>query len=156
MDVVMRQPSSDSEWIEYFNLRYEVLRQPWNQPPGSEKLKDDDEAHHFAAFAPTDEVVGVVSLHKVSLDLLDSNPPRVKSLSLRMMGVKESYQGAGVGRKLVEHVEQFSRTEINVDRIVLDARENAVKFYENLGYKVIGESYLLFNSIQHFKMEKFL
>jgi ribosomal protein S18 acetylase RimI-like enzyme len=39
---------------------------------------------------------------------------------------------------------------------VLDAREPAVGFYEKLGYEVTGESYLLFNSIQHFRLQKTL
>jgi ribosomal protein S18 acetylase RimI-like enzyme len=38
--------------------------------------------------------------------------------------------------------------------IVLDARENAVKFYQSIGYEIQEESYLLFGEIQHWKMRK--
>ena len=40
--------------------------------------------------------------------------------------------------------------------IVLEARENAVKFYESLDYKVIQKTHLLFGKIQHYKMKKVL
>lgn len=38
--------------------------------------------------------------------------------------------------------------------IVLNARENAIKFYEKNGYHIIEKSYLLFGKIQHYKMIK--
>ena len=40
--------------------------------------------------------------------------------------------------------------------VVLEARENAVPFYESLGYSMIEKSYLLFGEIQHFRMKKAL
>ena len=39
-------------------------------------------------------------------------------------------------------------------KIVLDAREGAVDFYKKLGYQVAEKSYLLFDEIQHFQMQK--
>jgi hypothetical protein len=38
----------------------------------------------------------------------------------------------------------------------LQARENAVAFYERNGFHVVKPSFLLFNEIQHFLMEKML
>ena len=39
-------------------------------------------------------------------------------------------------------------------KIILQSRKNAVKFYETNGYKIIEKSYLLFDEIQHWLMEK--
>ena len=38
--------------------------------------------------------------------------------------------------------------------IILNARENAVKFYQKHDYKIIGEGHTLFGVIKHFKMRK--
>jgi predicted GNAT family N-acyltransferase len=40
--------------------------------------------------------------------------------------------------------------------IILEARENAVPFYESIGYSIIEKSYLLFGEIQHYRMKKAL
>ena len=47
-------------------------------------------------------------------------------------------------------------TKTGRSTIVLDARENAVGFYEKLGYKISKKSYMLFNEIQHYSMIKTL
>jgi hypothetical protein len=39
-------------------------------------------------------------------------------------------------------------------RIVLDARENALRFYRKQGYTVEGPGHTLFNSIAHVRMKK--
>ena len=36
-------PRTPAEWAAYYHLRYAVLRQPWQQPPGSERVPADDE-----------------------------------------------------------------------------------------------------------------
>jgi predicted GNAT family N-acyltransferase len=58
-----------------------------------------------------------------------------------------------LGSQIIEYIEQKAK-EKKIKHILLDARINAVKFYENHGYKVIGESYLLFGVIPHFQMKK--
>lgn len=40
--------------------------------------------------------------------------------------------------------------------IVLDARDGAVNFYKKNGYHVEGDSYILFDTIPHFRMKKSL
>ena len=56
-------PSQEHEWKAYFQLRFDVLREPWNQPPGSEVLGDEDQAIRSGMLAAThiaehDGVVG--------------------------------------------------------------------------------------------------
>ncbi|CAN5364275.1 hypothetical protein BH11BAC1_BH11BAC1_26220 [soil metagenome] len=72
---------------------------------------------------------------------------------IRSMAVREDMQGKGFGKKIIECIEGKAK-ELGLKIITLDARINAVKFYENSGYVVKGESYLLFGVIPHFRMEK--
>ena len=39
-------PSIDAEWQAYFDLRWQVLRAPWNQPRGSEQDGLEDTSEH--------------------------------------------------------------------------------------------------------------
>jgi predicted GNAT family N-acyltransferase len=43
-----------------------------------------------------------------------------------------------------------------IKELILQSRENSVKFYESLGYAVKEKTYLLFNEIQHFLMIKLI
>ena len=38
--------------------------------------------------------------------------------------------------------------------IVLNAREDALNFYQKLNYKIIKKTNLLYNKIQHYQMKK--
>ena len=69
------------------------------------------------------------------------------------MAVADNYQGQGLGSKIVTALEDIALDK-GVSRIILQARENAVKFYERNGYEIIEKSYLLFDEIQHWLMKK--
>ena len=120
-----------------------MLRQPWNQPPGSEILEDDATAIHAMTLTADIQVIGAARIHF----------PEEKTAQLRMMAIDPNWQGKGLGRMLVEYLENKAR-EAAAAILVLEARENAVKFYERLGYKITKESYLLYGEIQHYTMEK--
>jgi ribosomal protein S18 acetylase RimI-like enzyme len=143
MDI--RAPATEAEWTAYYDLRYRILRRPWNQPPGSERLADDGEEGvvHRAAFTPAGQLLGTGRLHF----------PEPGLGQIRMMAVAPEATRLGVGAAICQELEQaaFAR---GAKRILLEAREAAVGFYERLGYAVIEQSYLLFNSIQHYRMGK--
>ncbi|MDX1698848.1 MAG: hypothetical protein R3308_11200, partial [Thiohalobacterales bacterium] len=46
--------------------------------------------------------------------------------------------------------------ELGADRVLLDARETALRFYYKHGYRTIGPGHVLYNSIAHVKMAKTL
>ena len=140
----LKQPQSKDEFECYYELRWRVLRAPWNEPRGSEV--DDIEQDCFHVMA-TDggKVIGVGRLQ------YNSN----NEAQIRYMAVDDNYEGNGVGSSMVSALEhEAKRTEHEL--IVLDAREPAVGIYEKLGYKVKNKSYLLFDSIQHYQMIKYL
>ena len=54
---------------------------------------------------------------------------------------------------LMNYFEEMS-TNKKIQYIILNARENAVPFYEKLGYNIIEKTNLLYGKIQHYKMKK--
>lgn len=142
--LIIRIPNTSEEWEQYYDLRFKVLREPWGQPKGSEILTDEVQADHAVVIDPeTDKIVGVARMQ--------TNTP--KQGQVRCVAVSLNMQGKGVGKLLMSYLENIAQ-ERGFKEIVLDARENAVKFYLSIGYEIIAESYLLFGEIPHFKMIK--
>ena len=141
-NIVIRSPENDDEFADYYHVRWKTLRAPWGEPEGSEKDDREHETFHLAAFIG-DKIVGVGRIQK--------NSPT--EAQIRYMGILEEYRRMGIARKIVENLEKAA-IEKGFDQIVLDARQDAVGFYILAGYEVIEESYLLFGSIQHFRMQK--
>ena len=139
---MIRRPNSPEEWDSYFNLLYEVLRAPWNQPRGSERNEGDASAEHFAFFE-NEQIIGVGRL-----DFTENLGSQI-----RFMAVDDRYQGKGIGRLLMEHMEETARNK-GCKETILHAREIALPFYEKLGYRSIEKSHLLFGEIQHYLMNK--
>jgi ribosomal protein S18 acetylase RimI-like enzyme len=74
---------------------------------------------------------------------------------VRYMAVDPAFQGQGLGGRLLGELENQARYQ-GVQRIVLNARANAVGFYTHLGYEIIGPGETLFGEIRHTKMRKVL
>lgn len=124
-------------------LRYTILRQPWNQP--AETASDHLEDSSCNAFI-TDEQ-GVV----IACGRLQEN--EFKTGQIRYMAVASAYQGKGLGKLVLQFLEQKA-TELQLRKIELQARENAIEFYKANGYIVKEKSFLLWGIIQHYLMEK--
>ena len=140
----IKSPTTDSDWKAYYALRFNVLREPWNQPLGSEVLADEDQAIH--AIAVKDGVVlGVARMHESA----------EKQGQVRCVATATAAQGKGIGKTIMAYLEKKA-IEKGWTEIVLEARENAVPFYEAIGYTIVAESYLLFGEIQHYRMQKSL
>ena len=136
------EPKSDQEWETYNEIRWITLRKPWGQPKGSEITEGDDTAFH-AMYLENERPLGVIRLHKVEDGIFQ----------IRTMGVIEEARGKGIGKKLTHYMENLAKAK-GGNKVILHARENAVGFYESSGYKIKDKSYLLFDEIQHYLMEK--
>jgi predicted GNAT family N-acyltransferase len=129
---------------EYFRVRWECLRKPWGQPKGSEIGDDEEISTHFCIYSLTDNaVIGCGRLHDISSD----------TVQFRYMAVMEKYRGKGLGRLLISAMEEFAHRN-GYHNVTLQARENAVNFYESVGYRVQNKTYILFDTIQHYRMVK--
>ena len=138
------EPSTSEEFKKYYNLRYEVLRKPWLQPKGSERDEEEETSlHRMIIDEPNGKAVAVGSLQFNTIE----------EAQIRYMAVSDDYQGMGYGSEIVKALDNIAR-EKGSRKIILQSRGNAVKFYEKNGYKIIEKSYLLFDEIQHWLMEK--
>ncbi len=101
---------------------------------------------HIMAVDEEKNVIGVARLQNNT----------AAEFQIRYMAVSEKIERQGVGSALMHAMEQHTRTSSSAKKIILDAREPVVGFYEKLGYKIKDRSYLLFGEIQHYRMEKTL
>ncbi|MFH0862115.1 MAG: GNAT family N-acetyltransferase [Candidatus Altiarchaeota archaeon] len=135
-------PETRVELERYYDLRWRILRQPWNQPRGSEKDPLEGESVHVMA----SEGQMVLGVGRGQLNTPDE-------AQIRYMAVDESQRGRGVGSMILFELEK-RLAERGAGHIVLDARESAVGFYEKHGYSIVGESHTLFGAIPHKRMRK--
>ena len=71
------------------------------------------------------------------------------------MAVDAYVHGSGYGGRILEALEAEARGR-GARKIVLNARDNVVEFYQKRGYDVIGDAETLFGVIRHVRMEKLL
>ena len=138
----IRSPQTEREWDDYFDLRYRILREPLNQPRGSERNEGDIDGIHFALYDK--------SILK-AIARLDQQDDSV--FQVRFVAVEKVLQGAGYGRKIMEATEEKAK-ELAGQKIILHARDYAVEFYLKLNYTLVEPSYKLIDVLQHFLMEK--
>lgn len=140
--IEIRTPLTKQEWADYYQLRYDVLRAPLNQPPGSERNEGDTTGIHFALYE--DGVLRAIAR-------LDQAEPRVAQV--RFVAVDTNCQGKGFGKQIMKAVEDKS-IERGDHKMILHARDYAVEFYKSQDYTVVEKSYKLFDVLQHYLMEK--
>jgi len=136
-------PMTQQEFERYYQFRWKMLRQPWQQPLGSEQDSLEQQSVHRMMVNHEQQVVAVGRLHKVS----------ERQAQIRYMAVDNDYQGQGLGKKIIQALEAEACRQ-GLTSITLNARESAVSFYENSGYQVKGFSHLLYDELRHITMTK--
>ena len=142
--IEIKEPANEKEFDEYYELRWKILRMPWGKKKGSEKDETEGKSVHLAAFIGG-KLVGVGRFYFVSDD----------KIQIRSMAVMKEYERKGIGSKILKKLEELA-VHRGAKYAILDARENALDFYIKKGYQVKLKSYLLFGTIQHWRMEKAL
>ena len=142
--LVIRQPQNREEISRMYELRWKVLFKPWNQLKGSEKDERDGEAHHFIAIGDG-QIIGAGRFIKIKerIGLIDN------------IAVSKKYQRKGIGSNLIESMHVTARNQ-GFRIIILNARENTEKFFQNHGYEIIEEGPMLNGVIKQYKMKKSL
>ena len=136
-------PKSRAEYAAYFELRWRLLRAPWNQPRGSEQDAREADSIHVMAITKNAAVAGVGRLHFNS----------ISEAQIRYMAVSTRYQRQGIGTLILAALEDRAR-QLGASVIVLNARETALGFYTRHGYTPTGPGDMLFNRIAHVRMKK--
>jgi N-acetylglutamate synthase-like GNAT family acetyltransferase len=139
--VQLAHTSGDLDAI--LQLRYNLLREPWQQPIAT--ATDDLETASMNAFIKNGN--GQV----IACGRLQENEN--KTGQIRFMAVHQHYQGQGLGKLIVAFLEEKAKGQ-GLEKIELQARENAVEFYKSCGYNIKEKSFLLWGQIQHYLMVK--
>lgn len=124
----LRVPETEQELQQYYQFRWEMLRKPLHQPPGSERDAYDAMAHHQMVVDEQGQPVAVGRLY-VNAD---------NEASIRFLAVHPQVQDKGLGTLVAMTLESVARQE-GVKRVVCSAREDAVAFFAKLGFVNQGE-----------------
>ena len=114
-------------WSEMVALRHRVLRAPLGLTFSDEQLAAEVDQIHLALWR--DDVLAGT--------LLLVPPDRGGEGRLRQMAIRSDLERRGLGTSLMRHGEDALRRQ-GCMSARLAARENAIGFYERLGYTVCG------------------
>jgi GNAT superfamily N-acetyltransferase len=129
------------EYAQMVKLRDDMLRKPLGLGFTSQELEKEKDNMLIGAFED-EQMLGCCML-------VEENPATVR---LRQMAVLNDLQGKGIGRALMIFAENIARDH-GYKILSMHARQNAVGFYEKMGYNVASEEFTEV-TIPHFVMEK--
>jgi ribosomal protein S18 acetylase RimI-like enzyme len=136
-------PQTPAEWDDYFDLRWRVLRAAWNQPRGSEKDDREADSEHLMIVGADSRALAVGRLHFNTL----------AEAQVRFMAVDPEAQGRGLGSMILQEFERRARAA-GAMSIVLNARDDAQRFYQKHGFVVVGPAPTIFAAVKHVRMRK--
>jgi N-acetylglutamate synthase-like GNAT family acetyltransferase len=140
MCIEVREPRTKEELDLYYDLRWRVLRERWTTVRDSGRDEHENEAFHLTAWQGS-KLVGTGRLHFNSAE----------EAQVRCMAVEEGYRSSGIGSLILKRLEQRAKAD-GAKRMVLNARESAVPFYQKHAYEQMDPSGTLFDSIPHWLM----
>jgi hypothetical protein len=86
MSLQIYEPKTQADFERYYDLRWRILRAPWNQPRGSEKDDLEDRSIHVMVC----EGEAPIGIGRAHFNLPDE-------AQVRYMAVEDGQQGKGVG-----------------------------------------------------------
>ena len=118
--------------LETYKVRHSVLRE--GLPLASCAMEGDNSKNtlHWGAYLEH-TLVGVVSLFSTP-EHLDTHQ---NCKQIRGMAVLENYQGKGIGKSLIMCLENHAK-KTATEYLWMNARKNAIAFYQNVGYSKKG------------------
>lgn len=72
---------------------------------------------------------------------------------VRFMAVEPHAQGQGLGGSILQEFEKRARAA-GATSIVLNAREDAQRFYQKHGFHTVGPAPTIFDAVKHVRMRK--
>ena len=137
-----RVPKNEDEFNEYDLFRWRLLRKPIGKT--IESLKDGYEEKSF-------QLIGVIDNQIVAcgrLHFIDDSKAQI-----RYMAVDEKYQRKGLGSSILSLLESHAKKN-NADKVILNARDHAIKFYAAAKYKILKKYHGSDTGIPHTTMTK--
>lgn len=145
MQYTIIQPTTEQELEAYYQLRWEVLRKPFNRPRGSEQDEYDQVSEHCMLVDPDQQVIGIGRLH--------FNSP--EEAQIRFMVVKPELQGEGHGVRIIQHLELRAKDQ-GATRVIINSRDLTLGFYLKCGYELKEEADIVHNAMAEHQLVKYI
>ena len=143
--MIVRPPKTPEEFQRYRDLRWKVLRAPYNKPRITEQ--DDSGIEDFP--------IMVCEVDGIPIGVGRTNFISEEKAQIRSISVEPAWEGKGIGTIVLKELEKII-VDKGARRIIIHARNSAVEFYKKNGYKEVEPSYTLFDEIDHTLMEKII
>jgi thioesterase domain-containing protein len=118
-------PKSEQELSDYFNFRWQELREPWGFPLGSEKDEYETVSEHRVVLSPSGQIVACGRIH------LNSS----EEAQIRHIAVDKGYRRKGVGQIILGALEAVAR-DLGAKRAVTNSRETSMSFFSACGFEI--------------------
>ncbi|TQQ10374.1 GNAT family N-acetyltransferase [Vibrio cholerae] len=138
-------PTTDNQLNKYFHFRWQMLREPWRMPIGSERDEYDSMSHHRMIVDSRGYPIATGRLY-ITPDCEGQ---------IRYMAVKANRRSKGMGSLILVALESLARQE-GAKRLVCNAREDAIPFYAKNGFERRGELTDERGPVRHQQMVKTL
>ncbi|HGF7200804.1 bifunctional GNAT family N-acetyltransferase/hotdog fold thioesterase [Vibrio cholerae] len=138
-------PTTDNQLNKYFHFRWQMLREPWRMPIGSERDEYDSMSHHRMIVDSRGYPMAIGRLY-ITPDCEGQ---------IRYMAVKANRRSKGMGSLILVALESLARQE-GAKRLVCNAREDAIPFYAKNGFERRGELTDERGPVRHQQMVKTL
>ncbi len=136
-------PKTDNQWNKYYHFRWQMLREPWGLPLGSERDEFDIMSHHRMIVDGRGRPMAIGRLYITPDD----------EAQVRFMAVKPNRRDKGLGSLIMVALESLARQE-GAKRLVCNAREDAITFYQHNGFESQGELSDQYGPVRHQQMVK--
>ncbi|HAS4473978.1 TPA: GNAT family N-acetyltransferase [Vibrio cholerae] len=138
-------PTTDNQLNKYFHFRWQMLREPWRMPIGSERDEYDSMSHHRMIVDSRGYPMAIGRLY-ITPDCEGQ---------IHYMAVKANRRSKGMGSLILVALESLARQE-GAKRLVCNAREDAIPFYAKNGFERRGELTDERGPVRHQQMVKTL
>mgnify|MGYP001411390839 FL=1 len=140
--VTFRSPVGDKEFEEYDLFRWNVLRKPIGKKIETLKDKFDKDSFH---------IIGLYNKVIIASGRVHFNNDY--EAQIRYMAVDKAFRTQGIGKEVLKILEEYIKKN-NAKKIILNARNDVIKFYKNSNYLIVEEYLGSDTGIPHTKMEK--
>lgn len=141
--MIVRPPKTPEEFQRYRDLRWKILRAPYNQP----KITEQDDA------GTQDFPIMVCEVDGIPIGVGRAHFIYETEAQIRSISVEPDWEGKGIGSIVLKELEKIV-IENGAKRIIIHSRNSAIEFYKKNGYNEVEPSYTLFGEIEHTLMEK--
>ncbi|MET1219317.1 MAG: bifunctional GNAT family N-acetyltransferase/thioesterase [Glaciecola sp.] len=138
-------PKTPDQLARYFHFRWQVLREPFSYPEGSEKDEYDSVGEHRMLLNAHNEIVAAGRLHFNSSE----------EVQIRHIAVRFDQHGKGLGRVILNALENVA-IELGASRAITNSLETSEAFFKSCGYEVETDAPSDLTKLKRLQMVKHL